>query len=151
MPDPLDPDVVYNAGPGGSVVRLSKTTGQVRDISPAAVSFGSKYRFRWTIPMGFSPQDPRLLYLGTQFLLKTSDGGTSWETVSEDLTRVRPDEKDSKQARGTILTIAPSEEKESVVCAGTDDGNIQLTKDEGKSWQNVTPPNLSEWRTVSIM
>ena len=85
IPDPLDPDVVYNAGPGGSVVRLSKTTGQVRDISPAAVSFGSKYRFDWTIPMAFSPQDPHLLYLGTQFLLKTSDGGTSvseWSTVS---------------------------------------------------------------------
>ncbi len=151
IPDPLDPDVVYNAGPGGSVVRLSKTTGQVRDISPAAVSFGSKYRFNWTIPMVFSPQDPHLLYLGTQFLLKTSDGGTSWETVSEDLTRVRPDEKDSKQARGTILTIAPSEVKEGVMWVGTDDGNIQLTKDEGKSWQNVTPPNVSEWSTVNIV
>src|SRR5437870_5679959 len=151
IPDPLDPDVVYNAGPGGSVVRLSKTTGQVRDISPAAVLFGSKYRFNWTIPMVFSPQDPHLLYLGTQFLLKTSDGGTSWETVSEDLTRVRPDEKDSKQARGTILTIAPSEVKEGVIWVGTDDGNIQLTKDEGKSWQDVTPPNASEWSTVSIV
>ena len=151
IPDPLDPDVVYNAGPGGSVVRLSKTTGQVRDISPAAVPFGSKYRFNWTIPMVFSPQDPHLLYLGTQFLLKTSDGGTSWEAVSEDLTRVRPDEKDSKQARGTILTIAPSEVKEGVIWVGTGDGNIQLTKDEGKSWQNVTPPNTSEWSTVSIV
>jgi photosystem II stability/assembly factor-like uncharacterized protein len=151
IPDPLDPDVVYNAGPGGSVVRLSKTTGQVRDISPAAVPFGSKYRFNWTIPMVFSPQDPHLLYLGTQFLLKTSDGGTSWEAVSEDLTRVRSDEKDSKQARGTILTIAPSEVKEGVMWVGTGDGNIQLTKDEGKSWQNVTPPNVSEWSTVSIV
>jgi photosystem II stability/assembly factor-like uncharacterized protein len=151
IPDPLDPDVVYNAGPGGSVVRLSKTTGQVRDISPAPVPFGSKYRFNWTIPMVFSPQDPHLLYLGTQFLLKTSDGGTSWEAVSEDLTRVRSDEKDSKQARGTILTIAPSEVKEGVMWVGTGDGNIQLTKDEGKSWQNVTPPNVSEWSTVSIV
>ena len=151
IPDPLDPDVVYNAGPGGSVVRLSKTTGQVRDISPAAVPFGSKYRFNWTIPMVFSPQDPHLLYLGTQFLLKTSDGGTSWETVSGDLTRVRPDEKDSKQALGAILTIAPSEVKEGVIWVGTDDGNIQLTKDGGKSWQEVTPPHVSEWSTVSIV
>jgi hypothetical protein len=92
-----------------------------------------------------------LLYLGTQFLLKTANGGTSWEAVSEDLTRVRPDEKDSKQARGTILTIAPSEVKEGVIWIGTDDGNIQLTKDAGKSWQNVTPPNVSEWSTVSIV
>ena len=151
IPDPLDADVVYNAGPGGSVVRLSKTTGQVRDISPAPVSFESKYRFNWTIPMAFSPQDPHLLYLGTQFLLETTDAGTNWEAVSGDLTRVRPDEKDSKQARGTILTIAPSEGKEGVIWVGTDDGNIQLTKDAGKSWQNVTPSGVSEWSTVSIV
>jgi photosystem II stability/assembly factor-like uncharacterized protein len=151
IPDPLDPDVVYNAGPAGSVVRMSKSTGQVRDISPAPVSFGSKYRFNWTIPMAFSPQDPRLLYLGTQFLLKTTDSGTSWEAVSADLTRVRPDEKDSKQARGTILTIAPSEVKEGVIWAGTNDGNIQLTKDAGKTWQNVTPPTVTAWSTVTIV
>jgi hypothetical protein len=71
--------------------------------------------------------------------------------VSEDLTRVRPDEKDSKQSRGTILSIAPSEVKEGVIWVGTDDGNIQLTKDAGKSWQNVTPPNVSDWSTVSIV
>src|SRR5229473_3052108 len=151
IPDPLDPDVVFNAGPGGSVVRLSKTTGQVRDISPAPVSFESKYRFNWTIPMVFSPQDPHLLYLGTQFLLKTTDAGTNWEAVSGDLTRVRLDEKDSKQARGTILTIAPSEVKAGVIWIGTDDGNIQLTKDAGKNWQDVTPPSVSEWSTVSIV
>jgi photosystem II stability/assembly factor-like uncharacterized protein len=151
IPDPLDANVVYNAGPGGSVVRMSKSTGQVRDISPAAVSFGSKYRFNWTIPMAFSPQDPRLLYLGTQFLLKTTDAGTSWEAVSTDLTRVRPDEKDAKQARGTILTIAPSEVTEGVIWVGTNDGNIQLTKDAGKTWQNVTPPAVTTWSTVSIV
>ena len=151
IPDPLDADVVYNAGPGGSVVRLSKITGQVRDISPAPVSFGSKYRFNWTIPLVFSPQDPYLLYLGTQFLLKTVNGGTSWEAVSGDLTRVRPDEKDEKQVRGTILTIAPSEVKEGEIWIGTDDGNIQLTKDAGTSWQNATPVGVPEWSTVSII
>jgi len=151
IPDPLDGDVVYNAGPGGSVVRLSKTTGQVRDISPAPVSFGSKYRFNWTIPMVFSPQDPHLLYLGTQFLLKTGNGGTSWESVSGDLTRVRPDKKDTKLREGTILTIAPSEVKEGLIWVGTDDGNIQLTKDGGAAWQDVTPPGVSEWSSVSII
>ena len=151
IPDPLDPDVVYNAGPGGSVVRMSKTTGQVRDISPAPVSFGSKYRFNWTIPMVFSPQDPHLLYLGTQFLLKTGNGGTSWEALSGDLTRVRPDKKDAKQREGTILTIAPSEVKEGLIWVGTDDGNIQLTKDGGAAWQDVTPPGVSEWSSVSII
>ncbi len=151
IPDPLDADVVYNAGPAGSVVRMSKTTGQVRDISPAPVSFGSKYRFNWTIPLLFSPQDPRLLYLGTQFLLKTTDGGTSWQAVSPDLTRTRADEKNPKQVLGTILTIAPSGIKEGVIWVGTDDGNIQLTNDGGVTWKNVTPPGVSEWSTVSII
>ncbi len=151
IPDPLDPDIVYNAGPFGSVVRLSKTTGQVRDISPAPVSFGSKYRFNWTIPLVFSPQDRHLLYLGTQFLLKTTDAGTSWEAVSPDLTRTPVNEKDPKQALGTILTIAPSRVREGVIWAGTDDGNIQVTKDAGQTWQNVTPPSVSQWSRVSIL
>ncbi|HKW65377.1 MAG TPA: hypothetical protein VJN89_22690 [Candidatus Acidoferrum sp.] len=151
IPDPLDADVVYNAGPGGSVVRLSKTTGQVRDISPAPIPQGSKYRFNWTIPMVFSPQDPHLLYLGTQFLMKTSNDGTSWEEISPDLTRIRADEKDTKKRRGTILTIAPSPVREGVIWAGTDDGNIQVTKDGGKTWRNVTPPAVTEWSSVSII
>ena len=156
IPDPLDPDIVYNAGPFGSVVRLSVTTGQVRDISPAPISFGSKYHFNWTIPMVFSPQDPHLLYLGTQFLMKTTNGGRSWEEISPDLTRVKVDEKEAekkgpKETPGTILTIAPSPVKEGLIWVGTDDGNIQITKDAGKTWKNVTPPALTEWSTVSTI
>ena len=151
IPDPLDPDVVYNAGPGGSVIRLSKTSGQVRDISPAPIPQGSKYRFNWTIPMVFSPQDPHLLYLGTQFLMKTNNAGTSWDEISPDLTRIRADEKDTKTRRGTILTIAPSPVREGVLWVGTDDGNIQVTKDGGKNWKNVTPTAATEWSIVSII
>lgn len=151
IPDPLNPDVVYNAGPGGSVVRLSKTTGQVRDISPAAVPFGSKYHFNWTIPMVFSPQDPHVLYLGTQFLLKTTNAGTTWQTVSPDLSRTQVDPKNPKQAPGTILTIAPSPIQEGLIWVGTDDGNIQITRDAGATWKNVTPPELSVWSMVSII
>ena len=151
IPDPTDPDVVYNAGPGGSVVRLSKTTGQVRDISPAAVSFGSKYHFNWTIPMVFSPQDPHELYLGTQFLLKTTNAGTRWQVISPDLSRTPLDPKNPKQAPGTILTIAPSPIQEGLIWVGTDDGNIQMTKDGGATWKNVTPPDLSVWSTISIL
>jgi photosystem II stability/assembly factor-like uncharacterized protein len=151
IPDPLDPDVVYNAGPGGSIIRLSTITGQVRDISPAPISQGSKYRFNWTIPLVFSPQDPHLFYLGTQFLMKTTNSGTSWDEISPDLTRIRADEKDTKKRRGTILTIAPSAVKEGVIWVGTDDGNIQVTKDGGKSWKNVTPAAVTEWSIVSIV
>jgi photosystem II stability/assembly factor-like uncharacterized protein len=151
IPDPLDPNVVYNAGPGGSVIRLSKTTGQVRDISPAAVSFGSKYHFNWTIPMVFSPQDPHVLYLGTQFLLRTTNAGTSWQGISPDLSRTTLDPKNPKQAPGTILTIAPSPQQEGLIWVGTDDGNIQVTKDGGTTWKNVTPSGLSVWSTISIL
>jgi hypothetical protein len=101
--------------------------------------------------MVFSPQDPHLLYLGAQFLMKTSNGGTSWDEISPDLTRVKPDEKDKKKRRGTILTIAPSPVKEGVIWVGTDDGNIQVTKDGGKAWKNVTPAAVTEWSTVSIV
>ncbi|HYL84262.1 MAG TPA: hypothetical protein VE263_08515 [Candidatus Angelobacter sp.] len=151
IPDPLNPDVVYNAGPGGSVIRLSKSTGQVRDISPAPILAGSKYRFNWTIPMVFSPQDPHLLYLGTQFLMKTTNAGTSWDEISPDLTRIKADEKDAKKRRGTILTIAPSPVTEGVIWVGTDDGNIQVSKDGGATWNNVTPPGVTEWSIVSII
>jgi photosystem II stability/assembly factor-like uncharacterized protein len=151
IPDPLDPDVVYNAGPGGSVIRLSKTTGQVRDISPAAVSFGSKYHFNWNIPMVFAPQDTHALYLGTQFLLKTTNGGTNWQGISPDLSRTGVDPKDSKQTPGTILTIAPSSLEAGLIWVGTDDGNIQVTEDGGATWKNVTPPNLSVWSAISIL
>jgi photosystem II stability/assembly factor-like uncharacterized protein len=151
IPDPLDPDVVYNAGPAGSVVRLSKTTGQVRDISPAAVSFGSKYHFNWTIPMAFSPQDPHVLYLGTQFLLKTTNAGTTWESISPDLSRTPVDSTNPKQAPGTILTIAPSSVQEGLIWVGTDDGNIHVTKDGGATWRNVTPADVSVWSTISMV
>lgn len=151
IPDPLDPDVVYNAGPGGSVVRLSKTTGQVRDVSPASVLLGSKYRFNWTIPMAFSPQDPTQLYLGTQFLLKTANHGTSWTEVSPDLTRTLADEKIPRQVLGTILTVAPSPVQEGLIWVGSDDGNFQVTKDSGATWQNVTPTAVPQWGKVTML
>ncbi len=151
IPDPLDSDVVYNAGPAGSVVRMSKKTGQARDISPAPIAFGTKYRLNWNIPMAFSPQDPHVLYLGTQYLLKTVNGGTSWEAVSPDLTRIPADEKDPKKPLGTLMTIAPSPVKEGVIWTGTDDGSIELTRDAGTTWQNVTPPTVSEWSAIQLI
>jgi len=152
IPDPADPDVVYNAGPGdslNSVVRMSKKTGQVRNISPAPIPFGAKYRFNWNTPMAFSPQDTHVQYLGTQFVLKTVNGGTSWDAISPDLTRIPPDEKDSKKARGTMMTIAPSPVKAGVMWAGTNDGAVQVTLNAGATWQNVTPAAVTEWSSVS--
>jgi photosystem II stability/assembly factor-like uncharacterized protein len=146
IPDPLDPDVVYNAGPFGSVVRLSKRTGQVRDVSPSPITFGAKYRFNWNIPMVFSPQDAHVLYLGTQFVLQTVNGGTSWAAISPDLTRTPVDEKDPKKP-----LFAPSAVKEGVIWAGTDDGALQLTRDGGATWQNVTPAAVSQWSAIPLI
>jgi photosystem II stability/assembly factor-like uncharacterized protein len=99
----------------------------------------------------FSPQDPHVLYLGTQFVLKTVNGGTSWEAISPDLTRTQVDAKDPKKPLGSLMTIAPSPVKEGVIWAGTDDGAIQLTRDGGVTWQNVTPSAVSEWSTIPLI
>jgi photosystem II stability/assembly factor-like uncharacterized protein len=162
IPDPLNPDIVYNGGPGGSVMRFFRTTGQTQDISPAPIALGSKYRLNWTIPLQFSPQDPRTLYLGAQFLMQTTNGGASWKAISPDLTettaaatRVTDSPKDAKDAKdaetgdlGNILTIAASAVREGVIWVGTNNGLVQLTPDGGASWQNVTPPGIPAWSEI---
>jgi hypothetical protein len=99
----------------------------------------------------FSPQDPHVLYLGTQFVLKTVNGGTSWEAISPDLTRTPVDTKDPKKSLGSLMTIAPSSIKEGVIWAGSDDGAVQLTRDGGATWQNVTPAAVSEWSAIPLI
>src|SRR4029453_6581004 len=84
-PDPLDPDVVY----GGKITRFDKRTGQVQNVAPEIMRSG-KYRFLRTAPVLFSPKDPHVLYLCAQVVLKTTNGGNSWEVISPDLTREAP-------------------------------------------------------------
>jgi photosystem II stability/assembly factor-like uncharacterized protein len=151
LPDPSNPDIVFNAGPGGDVVRIFRRTGQVQNISPSPISLGSKYRFNWTIPLAFSPQDPHVLYLGAQYLLKTTDSGTSWRAISPDLTRMPAAEGVRGRELGAVYAIAPSSVRGGVIWVGTDDGNIQLTRDGGATWQNVTPPGLSAWSEIRII
>jgi photosystem II stability/assembly factor-like uncharacterized protein len=102
LPDPSDPDVVYGGGPAGVLLRFSRTTGQSQNISPWPASiFGGKYRFTWTSPLAFSPQDSHVLYFGSQYLFRTSDGGTHWEIISPDLTlNHKQDRKTSPSAAG---------------------------------------------------
>jgi photosystem II stability/assembly factor-like uncharacterized protein len=156
-PDPLNPNIIY----GGKVTRYDKITGQVQNISPEATRSG-KYRFLRTAPLLFSPVDPHILYYGGNVLFKTSNGGHSWQVISPDLTREAPEVPDSigiyktsematQPRRGVIYSVAPSYKDLNVIWAGTDDGNIQITKDGGKTWTNVTPPGLSAWSKVSIL
>lgn len=121
-----------------------------------------KIRHTWTLPLVFSGADPHSLYFSNQFLFKTTNGGESWTQISPDLTRDDPgvpanlDEATAADApegkrRGVIYTIAPSPLRAAMVWIGTDDGYVQLTNDEGKTWQNVTPPELTPWSKVVMM
>lgn len=156
-PDPLDPNIVY----GGKATRYNWTTHQTEDVSPIVLRTG-QYRFNRTAPLLFSPADPHTLYLGSNVLFKTTDGGKSWQIISPDLAREDPgvppnlgefaaaDPTHTKH-RGVIYSIAPSPKDRNLVWVGTDDGLIHLTRDGGKSWSNVTPPELTPWSKVAQM
>jgi photosystem II stability/assembly factor-like uncharacterized protein len=155
VPDPTNPDIVYGGDTDGILHKWNAITTQSETISPALlVPFGEsiaheKYRFTWTSPIVFSPQNPHLLYYGSQYLLETTDGGSSWHKGSPDLT-VWPGTKGQPQ-RGVIYTIAPSALKAGEIWVGTDDGLVQLTLDGGKTWKNVTPKGLTPWSKISLI
>jgi photosystem II stability/assembly factor-like uncharacterized protein len=154
-PDPLDPNMIY----GGKVTRFNRTTGQTQDVSPVVLRTG-KYRFNRTAPLIFSPADPHTLYLGSNVLFKTADGGNRWDVISPDLTRDDPGipltlgpfvEADPAKGkhRGVIYSLAPSPLDKNLIWAGTDDGLLHVTHDAGKNWQNVTPKELTPWSKVA--
>jgi hypothetical protein len=156
-PDPLDPDIVY----GGKVSRFDRRTGQVENITPKPLRTGD-YRVVRTMPILFSPINPRKLFFSSNVLWQTTTGGQSWQQISPDLTRKMWDVpatvgkyRDSEAARpsqrGVIYTIAPSYKEENTIWAGTDDGLIQVTRDGGKTWSDVTPAALTPWAKVSLM
>jgi photosystem II stability/assembly factor-like uncharacterized protein len=154
-PDPLNPNIIY----GGKASRYDRTTGQTQNIAPEAIRSG-KYRFLRTAPIMFAPTDPHVLYLAGNVLFKTTSGGQSWEVISPDLTREQTDVPASigiyrspdlaKMARrGVIYALGPSYKDGNVIWAGTDDGLVHITRDGGKTWQNVTPSQLTAWSKVS--
>ena len=155
--DPLDSNIVY----GARLTRTNQELGEVADITPEPVRRG-EYRYDRTLPVVFSPLDPHALYFSTNVLFKSTDAGNSWKIVSPDLSRASYDipanlgaftESDPEKGkhRGVIYAVAPSFKDVNAIWAGTDDGLIHLTRDAGKSWQNVTPPQLKPWSKVSII
>jgi len=162
-PDPLDPNFLYGGSFGAAVARYNLTTGESRDIAPSLAHPGD-YRYTWTLPTVFSARDPHELYFSSQVLFRTKDGGNTWQVLSPDLTREDPGAPPNLDAvtaadvsagegkrRGVIYTIAPSPLVAGEIWVGTDDGLIQVTRDDGKTWQNVTPPALTPWSKVSLL
>ena len=154
-PDPLNPGVAF----GGFVARQGFSDEQVQQMPPTLAHPG-EYRRTWTLPLVYSPIDPHVLYFGSQILFRTADGGNSWQVISPDLTREDPGvpvnldaataaDAPKGKRRGVIYTIGPSHVRAGEIWAGTDDGLIQLTRDEGKTWENVTPPELTPWSKVT--
>ncbi len=155
--DPFDPNIIY----GGKISRFDKRTGQTQNISPEAVRSG-KYRFIRTAPVLFNPIDKKTLYYAGNVLFKTMNGGNSWQIISPDLSRktyaipssvgiYTTNEMKTMQRRGVIYTVAPSYKDINTIWCGTDDGLIQVTRDGGKTWKNVTPPEITSWSKVSLM
>lgn len=155
--DPLNPGVVF--GGAGTRYDLETNTpirGTTNPTSPETA------RSDWTQPLVFSKADPKSLYYANQFLFKTTDGARTWTQVSPDLTR--PDAgipstldaaaaaaRDRNQRRGVIYTIAPSPLVAPMIWVGTDDGLIQSTNDDGKTWKDVTPKAITAWSRITMM
>jgi photosystem II stability/assembly factor-like uncharacterized protein len=166
-PYPPDPNVVYAADYQGNITRFDRRTGQIKaiteqpELSDAMGAFGLEHRFQWTAPVVISPHDPNTLYHGGERLFKTTDGGVHWQAISPDLTR---NDKTKQQPSGgitvedtgteyydTIFAVAESPLAAGLIWAGTDDGLIQITRDAGKTWTNVTPKDMPEWSRISLI
>ncbi len=157
--DPLDKNVVYSEFQGGKILRFDLTSGDLKEISPYAKEGQPDLRFNWNTPIEISEKNPKTIYVGAQRVFRSMDKGESWEAISPDLTTNDKEKQRQAESGGitidnstaenhcTIFTISASPVDEKLIWAGTDDGNLQLTKDGGKTWSNLTsritglPPN----------
>jgi photosystem II stability/assembly factor-like uncharacterized protein len=163
-----DPNIVYAGSYGGLVTRYDHRTARVRDISvwPENVLGASaedvKFRFQWTAPIVLSPFDNNVLYSTGNHVFRSTNEGASWEMISPDLTRNDKSklgpaggpisfDQTSVEYYCTIFAFAESPVQRGVLWAGSDDGLIHLSQDNGKSWENVTPAGLPEWALISII
>jgi hypothetical protein len=151
FPDPVDPDIAYVEWQGGNLQRVRKSTGEVKEITPYARAGEPPLRFNWNTPIHLSPTQPGTMYYGGQFLFRSRDRGDSWERLSPDLTTNDPAKQRQRESGGltvdnssaenhtTIYTISESPKDPQVIWVGTDDGNLQVTRDGGRTWTNVAP------------
>ncbi|MGH8379161.1 MAG: WD40/YVTN/BNR-like repeat-containing protein [Gammaproteobacteria bacterium] len=168
VPDPANPCVVYGGGYSGLLERLNKCMHQSRLLDPwpdnpmGHAAANLKHRFQWTYPILVPANEPHTIYVGSQYVLRSRDDGMSWQIISPDLTR---NDKAKQIAAGgpltkdntsveyydTVFALAESPVKQGVLWAGSDDGLVHVSTDDGARWQNVTPKGLPEWSTISII
>jgi photosystem II stability/assembly factor-like uncharacterized protein len=166
--DPQDPNIFYGGDQAGIVTRYDRRTGETRAINVYPLFFSGmpasalKERWQWTFPIVFSPVDPKVLYTSSQHLWKTTTQGQRWEAISPDLTRNDPDtlgdsggpitkDQNGPEIYGTIFAIAPSRHDVNTIWTGSDDGLVQVTRDGGKTWTNVTPPGMGDFNRISLI
>jgi len=150
FPDPSDPDYLYAEAQGGTIGRVNRKTHQSRDIQPRP-NYGEKLRWNWNTPIHLSPNEKGTIYIGAQFLFRSADHGQTWRRISPDLTTNDPAHQRQEESGGitvdnsaaemytTIYAISESPKNGKVIWVGTDDGNVQVTRDGGTTWKNVTP------------
>ncbi|MEP6510370.1 MAG: hypothetical protein ABJB02_02180 [Dokdonella sp.] len=146
--DPADADYIYAEYQGGAIGRVNRHTHQVRSIQPEA-GYNEKLRWNWNAPIALSPNEKGAIYIGAQFLFRSNDHGQSWQRISPDLTTNDPQKQKQEESGGitidnsaaemhtTIYSISESPKAAGTIWVGTDDGNVQLTRDGGKSWNNL--------------
>jgi len=151
--DPSDSDYVYAEYQGGFIGRVNRHTHETRDIQPRLgaeeLKRYKKLRFNWNTPIALSPHDPSTIYIGAQFLYRSHDHGQTWQRISPDLTTNDPQKQKQEESGGvtvdnsvaemhtTIFSISESPLTAGLIWVGTDDGNLQLTRDGGGHWENV--------------
>jgi photosystem II stability/assembly factor-like uncharacterized protein len=148
--DPTDPDYLYAEYQGGTIARVNRRTHETRPIQPLPLYQEKKLRYNWNTPIHLSETNKGTLYIGAQYLFRSRDRGETWERISPDLTTNDPAKQKQEQSGGvtvdnsaaemhtTLYAIAESPRNANVIWVGTDDGNVQVTRDAGKRWTNVT-------------
>ena len=167
-PDPRDLNVFFAGSYGGYLSRLDRETGQQRAINiypnnPMGYSsIDIKERFQWTYPIVFSPIDPKVLYATSQHVWRTTNDGQSWERISPNLARSDPKtmqasggpitkDQTGVETYAVVFTLAPSRQDANTIWAGSDDGWVHITRDGGKNWDRITPPDLPEFARISLI
>ena len=166
--DPRNPDIFLAGSYGGLITRLDRRTGQQRQVDPypdnpmGYASSNIAERFQWTFPIVLAPTNPGIIYVGSQHVWKSTNEGQSWAAISPDLTRHDPKTmgasggpitKDNTgvETYATIFTIAPSAKDANLIWTGSDDGLVQVTRNGGASWKNVTPKGLGDFARISLI